>query len=174
MTASFNLRPLGRADDEFAYAVYEGTRAAELAQVNWGAAQQEAFLRMQFAAQRRSYAHQRPLAEHDVIETGGRPAGRLIIDRSGDGWVVVDLALLPEARGAGVGTAVLIALQAEARSAGRPLCLQVIVDNPAVRLYRRLGFEVTGANGLHLAMTWRPNVAELPPADVALERETTT
>jgi ribosomal protein S18 acetylase RimI-like enzyme len=48
-------------------------------------------------------------------------------------------------RGLGIGSALLTALMDEARSAGiTRLALSVDPDNPAVRLYRRLGFREVG------------------------------
>lgn len=60
------------------------------------------------------------------------------------------IAVLPDRRGGGIGTALLTALIAEARSAGFPaISLSVAAPNPALRLYERLGFErvelVTGS-----------------------------
>lgn len=52
----------------------------------------------------------------------------------------VSMAVDEQARGAGVGTALLTALVDEARRQGHPaLSLSVLHDNPAVRLYERLG-----------------------------------
>lgn len=51
------------------------------------------------------------------------------------------IAVKPEARGAGVGTALLGALIDRARVEGfLALSLSVELDNPALRLYRRAGF----------------------------------
>ncbi len=123
--------------------------------MNWSAAQQEAFLRMQFDAQRQSYALQSPAAEYQMILSDGRAIGRLIVDRSGDEILLMDLALLPEGRGAGAGTALVAALQDEASRAGKPLRLHVEFFNPALRLYQRLGFQIRGA----MACTLRWNGA---------------
>ncbi len=52
-----------------------------------------------------------------------------------------DLAVVPEARGRGVGAALLAGVEAEARARGcGKITLEVRDDNPADRLYRRSGF----------------------------------
>lgn len=57
----------------------------------------------------------------------------------------MSIAVQPGQRGQGVGTALLEGLVAQARAGRRPaLSLSVEGDNPAVRLYRRLGFRVVG------------------------------
>ncbi len=56
-------------------------------------------------------------------------------------WNIHDLAVLPEARGQGVGEALIRAAEAEARKLGcGKMTLEVRSDNPAQRLYRRTGF----------------------------------
>jgi ribosomal protein S18 acetylase RimI-like enzyme len=156
MPGSLDLRPMRPADDEFSYAVYASTRAEEMAQVPWSAAQQEDFLRMQFGAQRQYYALQYPDAAYQVIARDGRAVGRLIVDRAGDEILLMDIALLPEARGTGTGTALVRSLQAEAAQAGKPLRLHVEFFNPAQRLYERLGFKIIDSSGIYLELEWRP------------------
>ena len=59
-------------------------------------------------------------------------------------------------RGTGMGTALLKDLLAEAERAGKPVRLQVLKTNRAIRLYARLGFAITGESPTHLQMEWRP------------------
>jgi ribosomal protein S18 acetylase RimI-like enzyme len=153
------LRPATAADEAFLFRLYASTRAEELAATGWPAAQQEAFLRSQFAARAASYRASFPAAETRVILRGATPAGALIVHRTPEEIRLVDLALLPAHRGAGLGTRLLRALLAEAQASSRPLRLQVLKDNPAARLYARLGFHPTGNNGLHLRMEWLPSPA---------------
>ncbi|MFC0628671.1 GNAT family N-acetyltransferase [Kribbella deserti] len=65
----------------------------------------------------------------------------------GDGvYGVYGLAVSPQARGLGVGSALLTASEGEARRrGGRKICLNVLATNaPARRLYERHGYEVVG------------------------------
>jgi GNAT superfamily N-acetyltransferase len=163
------LRPAVAADEPFLFRVYAGTRVEEMEIVPWDAAVKDAFLGMQFAAQRRSYAAQFPKAEQALVLCDGAPVGQCSVDRSGEAVLLVDVALLPERRNTGIGTAVLTRLQGEAASAGKPLGLHVLAGNRAIRLYARLGFATAARSGLHLAMVWRPGpvtVAHSCPPDV--------
>jgi ribosomal protein S18 acetylase RimI-like enzyme len=152
-----------RPDDEaFLYAVYASTRQDELAPLGWSAAQQEAFLKMQFAAQRRSYTAQFPAADFQIILRHGSPIGRLYIERRRDEIRGIDIALLPECRQAGVGTAVIQGLLAEAARERKPFRIHVEKFNRAQRLYRRLGFATLADDGVYLVMEWRPDAPEPP------------
>jgi GNAT superfamily N-acetyltransferase len=87
---------------------------------------------------------------------GGRPVGRVSIDRAAHPWYLVDLAVLPDARRRGIASELLARLQAEARSAGVPIELHVGEDSPALRLYLRNDFVVTAGEGPDLRMRWAP------------------
>lgn len=54
----------------------------------------------------------------------------------------LSIALLPKYRGQGIGTKLLTELLDQARSSYSAVSLSVLLDNPALRLYRRFGFEV--------------------------------
>jgi GNAT superfamily N-acetyltransferase len=149
-----DLRPAGPADAEFLYRVYASTRYEELAPLCWEPAQVEAFLRMQFRAQDAHYRQHYPDAAFDVILLGGVPAGRLYVDRWPDQIRVMDITLLPEFRGAGVGTLLLTRLQAEATADGRRVSIHVERFNPARRLYQRLGFIPAGSTGVYDLLEW--------------------
>ena len=110
---------------------------------------------MQFKAQRSSYAMQFPNADYRIIVHDGRAAGRLIVDRSGDDILLIDVALLPEFRNAGMGSALMRQIMAEAAQARKALKLHVEKVNRARRLYDRLGFSTIGDNGIYLEMVWK-------------------
>lgn len=72
------LRPVALPDDEpFLRRLYASTREEELAPVGWSAAQREAFLSFQFAAQQRHYQSCFPRCEHCLVLLAGEPIGRL-------------------------------------------------------------------------------------------------
>ena len=74
----------------------------------WATAQREAFVRMQFDAQDARLPQAQPrTARFDVVEVDGRAGRRLYVDRRPDDIRIVDIALLPEFRGAGIGTALI-------------------------------------------------------------------
>lgn len=160
-TVHLSLSPVTDADAPFLFTLYASTRAEELAAWGLAPAQQDAFLRMQWLAQQRAWATRFPGAEHHIVLKDEQRAGRLLVAREADGWRLVDLALLPEHRGTGLGTHLLRGLLEEAGKVGQPVRLSVLRDNPARRLYARLGFrEVPGTDAAdpYLAMEWVPAV----------------
>ena len=154
---SLRLRPATADDDAFLRRVYASTRADELDLLGWSEAEKQAFLAMQFEAQDRHYRAHFANARFDVIERDGAPAGRLYVDRAPGEIRIVDIALLPEHRGAGAGSALLRELLAEAAAHGQCVTIHVERSNPARRLYERLGFRVEADDGaVYLFMAWRP------------------
>jgi GNAT superfamily N-acetyltransferase len=146
------LRPADPEDAEFLLRVYASTRAQELAPVPWSDAQKDAFLRMQFTAQDTWWRDQKPTAEFHVILVGGAAAGRLYVDRRPAEIRVVDIALLPEYRGHGVGAGLLGALIDEGDKAGKPVTIHVEAGNRARGLYERLGFREISHTGVYALM----------------------
>jgi ribosomal protein S18 acetylase RimI-like enzyme len=150
------FRAATAADDAFLFRLYATTRAEELAATGWPLAQREAFLRSQFMARQRGYRVTFPAASTTVILAEQKPIGALIVNRSGGELRLVDIALLPEHRGRGIGGNLLRSLQDEARSAKKPVRLSVLKNNPlAQHLYLRLGFAPIGGDGLYLKLEWR-------------------
>jgi ribosomal protein S18 acetylase RimI-like enzyme len=150
------LRAATPADQGFFARVYASTRTDELAPVPWTDEQKSAFLAQQFAAQSSHYAIHYADASYDVVLVDGEPAGRLIVDRGTVEMVIVDIALLPELRGRGIGTRLLRPLLEEAAAAAVPVLIHVERNNPAMTLYRRLGFEATGEVGIYFEMRRMP------------------
>lgn len=151
-----NRRPEAPDDEPFLFRLYASTRAEELNVTGWDAATREGFLRMQFQFQRAGYRAMFPAAEYSVVVAEGTPIGRLVIDRTDRGIRVVDIALLPEHCGRGIGTSLLQNLLQEAASSALPVRLQVIKDSREIRVYARLGFRKIGASGFHEEMEWQP------------------
>jgi ribosomal protein S18 acetylase RimI-like enzyme len=149
------LRPATQADREFLIGVYGSVRAEELVQVAWTDTQQDAFVRMQFDVQDRQYRAANPDASFDVVEVDGRPAGRLYVDRRVDDIRIVEIALLPELRGRGIGSRLIRGLLDEAADSGRRVSLHVEVHNRAADLYTRLGFVPVAERGVHRLMEWK-------------------
>jgi ribosomal protein S18 acetylase RimI-like enzyme len=158
MTA-VTLRPIEPADEQFLLRVYASTRADELAPIPWSPEQKDAFLRQQFHAQSVDWSKNHPGADFSIIEVDGAPAGRFYVDRGQEEICLVDIALLPEHRRAGIGTDLIRGLLAEAGTRAVPVTIHVEVFNPARALYERLGFVLREERGMYLFMEWRGNPA---------------
>ena len=85
-------------------------------------------------------------AQFFVAEDGGRIIGELGIEVSGYGVADFGMMVAPDARGSGVGSALLEAAIAWAREAGaHKVALQVWPHNEAaIALYRKYGFDQEG------------------------------
>ncbi len=78
-------------------------------------------------------------------------------DEKGYGYVddstpELGMAVFPEHRGQGIGTALLTRLVEAATRSYEQISLSVAAENPALRLYERLGFEVVAEVGTSLTM----------------------
>jgi ribosomal protein S18 acetylase RimI-like enzyme len=151
-----SLRPATSEDAAFSFQVYASTRADEMSVVPWSEEEKRSFLEMQFNAQRASYLQNRPQAEWLVVMRDEVAIGRMIVDRSADEICLMDIALLPEHRNAGVGSKFIKELMAEAEETGKKVTLHVEGYNPAFRLYSRFGFKEIREEGFYLAMEWSP------------------
>jgi ribosomal protein S18 acetylase RimI-like enzyme len=159
-TPDVGLRPAVPSDGDLLYGVFVSTREPEMEVLAWPRASKDALLRMQFDAQGWHFRHAHPNLEVSVVLVAGQPAGRLCVSRDGDAVHLLDIALLPEHRGRGVGTVLVTRLQAQAGAARLPLRLHVARTNPAARLYQRLGFIPAGGDAVHQAMEWTAVTAE--------------
>ncbi|HEX8365763.1 MAG TPA: GNAT family N-acetyltransferase [Allosphingosinicella sp.] len=150
-------RPAGDEDLPLLAEVYMSTRREEVAQTRWPQEEQDAFLRHQHEAQHAHYMNAYKKAEFLVIEQGGRGIGRLYLYESSKEMRIVDIALLPEARGGGIGEAILRDIGDDVASRGKTVTVHVEKFNPARRLYERLGFAAIEEKGVYDLMEWRPD-----------------
>lgn len=149
---NLTLCPFSAEHQEFLYRLYASTRQQEFASLGWPPAQLDVFLRMQFNNQQNWYKAAYPAAEHQVILGDRQPIGRILVNRAPEFFLLVDIALLPEYQKQGIGNKYLRELIEQAEKAGLPVRLQVLKNNPAQRLYERLGFVKTGEDELYLQM----------------------
>ena len=158
MSGDYTLRPATDADLGFLLRLYATTREDELAQVAWTPEQKAAFVLQQFEAQHTFWHQHYTDTSWDLIVVDGEPAGRLYVARWPDDIRIVDIALMPEYRGGGLGTRLIREVFAEGDASGRKVSIHVEIYNPARRLYERLGFHVRGERGVYLLMERDPLV----------------
>jgi ribosomal protein S18 acetylase RimI-like enzyme len=149
------LRPAGDGEVEFFFSTRrDGFRAyAEEVFGPWDESRQRASAERDFAEQ--------PI---EIVEQGGAAIGYVIVERHDDHLFLDEIALVPAVRRRGLGGALVRSVMARARDAGLPLRLSVLVNNPAQRLYVRLGFVVTRVEHPRIKMAWTDHLATaLPP-----------
>ena len=152
----FELRPVITQDDEFLYRLYCTTREDEMNAAGFPPEQREPFLQMQFTAQKTHYEKFYPEAVHRIITSGEHAVGREYVNRDEDEILLVDLALLPEFCGGGIGTVLLEKLCEESTHTGKSVRLYAVkFNNRALQLYERLGFKTIDDTGVYLFLEWR-------------------
>jgi ribosomal protein S18 acetylase RimI-like enzyme len=136
------LRLAEAVDEPFLHDLFRSVKGAQLATAGLPPAMLDLVLAQQYRAQLAGYAAQCPGAQSLIILRDAAPVGRLLLERGTSRWHVVDLALLPGARNAGVGREIMQAVAAAAREQGATaLSLAVATTNEdAIRFYVRLGF----------------------------------
>jgi ribosomal protein S18 acetylase RimI-like enzyme len=158
--AAVSFRSATLEDEAFLSELFASTRADELGLMSWDENQKKMFIAMQFKAQSQQYAMSYPHAQHKIILWNGEAIGRLIVDKNSAGFTLVDIALLPPQRGAGIGSHLIKNLLQEAASAGKSVTLSVWHTNPAKKLYDRMGFSsAKDDGGAYCEMRWNPEHA---------------
>jgi ribosomal protein S18 acetylase RimI-like enzyme len=104
--------------------------------------------------QKRHYAAEYPEATHDLISHGEAAVGRLYLSRKTERLHILDITVLPQHRGVGIGSFVLQQLIAEAGPSGKAVTIYVESFNPSLKLFRKLGFEPVAETGFHLLLQW--------------------
>ena len=150
-----SVRPANSEDESFLLGVYWSTREEELALTEWGEAQRDAFVKMQFSAQQAHYRQHYPEGEHYVILVDGEAVGRLYVAEIETEVRILDITILPEHRNAGIGAPIIRELMTEAAMMGKPLRIYVESYNRSRGLFERLGFVKSSESGYSDLMEWR-------------------
>jgi ribosomal protein S18 acetylase RimI-like enzyme len=161
------LRDETEEDCAFTRELYASSRMEELRAVPWTTAEKSAFLQSQHDAQRLHYRQNYPDAHWWIIELSGRPVGRLYLARWSTEIRIIDIAFIPEARGRGFGTCLLLDILDMAGEIDRPVTIHVEAFNRARSLYHRIGFRIIEDKGVYLLLRWSPS----PAAACRLEEE---
>ncbi len=151
------LRFFSERDIPFLKKIYFSTREEELKQVShWTESMKEAFLTHQFDAQHEYYQKNYVGANFFVIEKGKDIIGRLYYEEGFEGTIrIIDIAILPAFQNKGIGTEILKGFFERAKQIERNITIHVESFNPAMSLYKRLGFEkISETNGVYHLLQW--------------------
>jgi ribosomal protein S18 acetylase RimI-like enzyme len=149
-----SLRPIEATDSPFLLELYTSTRASEMSQVDWSDEQKYQFLSMQFNAQQNYYLENYQKATFDVIEWQNTTIGRLYVEEWPTELRIIDIALLPDYCNQGIGSHFLKKVMKHASNINKGVSIHVEQNNPAMLLYKRLGFEKVDEHGVYDLMEW--------------------
>jgi ribosomal protein S18 acetylase RimI-like enzyme len=151
------LRPEAREDDEFLRRLITQTIAGELGADQWPEPMRSQLLGLQYLNRRMGPRSAFPQGESFVMVADAHPAGWLFLADLDHEIHLVEIMVLPELRGKGVGSVAMRQVLARAATTGKPVGLTVNVLNAgAIRLYESLGFERTGGDEIQHRMEARP------------------
>ena len=158
-TSAYTIRPITPADEPF---LWEALYHAIYVPLGDAPPERDVVNRPELARYVRDWGDANDLGFIAVTEENRQPIGaawiRLLTgDDRGYGYIddttpELSIAVLPEYRGKGIGTELLIHLLQAASIHHPSVSLSVEAGNPASRLYRRLGFEIVRTSGTSLVM----------------------
>jgi ribosomal protein S18 acetylase RimI-like enzyme len=150
-----SLRPATAEDTPFLLKLFTSTHD-EFKMLITDETQLAALMSMQFNFQRQQYQDGFPDGEDKIILSNGQPIGRMFTSEGDQKITLVDIALLPENRNAGIGRKLLDDLLSAAGEKGKAVTLHVFKNNPARNLYERLGFRQISEDSMYYEMICEP------------------
>jgi ribosomal protein S18 acetylase RimI-like enzyme len=138
----WELRQATAEDEDLLYEIHRAAMHDHVGAVwGWDEADQRARFRAAFDPARIS-----------VITVAGQSVGLLRVDDRGDEVFLASVELVPEIQRRGVGGEIVRSVLTDAAERNIPVRLQVLRQNPARRLYERLGFRLVGETATHVEM----------------------
>lgn len=153
---SLHLRGITADDIPQLEAMYADSRAKEMQYFPFTPEQSAQFLRMQFNAQHQHYQTHYPNASYELILLNEEVIGRLYVDRGQQEMLIIDILIVSAYCQRGFGSYLLKNLIDEANNTNQRLTAHVALDNPARRLYQRLGFVEIEQHGPSLWIVRNP------------------
>lgn len=158
MERGFSLRHAQDKDIPRLRLLYADTRAEEMLPVPWPQTAKQQFLDQQFDLQHQHYLKHYADADFQVIERNNVLQGRYYLSRTEPEHLIIDICMMGEQRGLGIGRALIEHSQREAQALRRGMQLHVIKYNTrALALYEKLGFKINGGTDMHHYMSWHAN-----------------
>ncbi len=144
MPLAFELRPSSRSDLAFCWPIYrESMLPLTEAVTQWNEAAQQKLVEQ-------AVGH----AGTSILQAEKADAGWLQVEETGHAVQLRHLYLAAEMRNRGLGTAFLAWMKERADRKRKDLVLEVMTNNPARRLYERLGFKPLETAGNKVTMRY--------------------
>jgi len=140
------LRPACAEDFAFCARLYFSAMEKIIRDLNLDAAKQEENLR-----------HLWDVAQVRIITSDGVDAGWMQSEAREDGLYLEQIFVDAPFRRRGIGTTVINGLITQANHTSLPVTLAVVRSNPALRLYKRMGFRVADEDDRKFYMTRQPD-----------------
>jgi len=153
---ALRLRPVSDDDDAFLAELIRDLKAVELESSGMSGPELDELVDLQRQDEDRKHDDAHPKLERLVVVVEGESVGRLVLAETPTALHVVDIAILEAHRGRGIGTRLMLDVQACAAEVRLPVTLEVVKSNPALRLFERLGFTIVGDGLLHQTLSWTP------------------
>ena len=161
LTDGLSMRPARDSDKPFIAMLHHSTRD-DLRLIDGENDFIEALIEQQHYAQTVGYGEAYPNAMYFIVEKQSERIGRIIVNFGHTEIHLIDLALIPQARGLGYGKGIIQALQYAASAANAPLTLAVNhINFQAKALYLKLGFQTRELTAMYEYMIWYPNAVEM-------------
>lgn len=152
--SGLQLRPASPQDREFLYQVFCSTRP-DVVHAPLPVQEIERLLQMQFWAQHTDYQSNYSNAQYSLVLFNGVKIGRIYIDRRINEIRILDIALLHDYRGQGLGSKLVSEIIEEARAAEKPVRIHVELGSREIKFYERLNFKTIGELPTHQLMECR-------------------
>lgn len=140
LPSDIHLRLMQPEDEAVFRRLYAEVRAPEMRMTQWPEAQIQAFCDSQYSAQDHHYREYYPDLEQWAICRGDDVIGRLYLATFGDLFILMDITIALAWRGQRIGSSIVADVVRQADLMSRQMQLHVEPENPARRLYQRLGF----------------------------------
>lgn len=150
-----SFRSAENGDSSFLKDLYRSSRQHELDLLSeWTEDMKDAFINQQFQAQDQYYRENYLNARLQVTLYNKEPIGRFYTQKREDEIRIMDIIIKSGYRRLGLGTYLIRSVIEEAGQEGLAVRIHVEYNNPALRLYHRLGFRKIGENGIYFLLEW--------------------
>ena len=90
----------------------------------------------------------------NILNIHGKPIGLFKCYEDNTTCHVIQVQILPEYQGKGIGKSILMTLQKQALRDDKSINLSVLKSNPAIKLYERLGFTIISQSDNEFTMQY--------------------